>query len=230
MAKLNRSAIAETHFQAFRGGLKKLGQRTKALLRGTCCTEDMKIQIDRLPPRMRFDNGLAHENPNGANQKWIFQHDPDKTEIAKHFTNYGTDATVGVIAPPSYALITHIAVSVGDLPHNMTFTLGSRFGALNGATGTLHRIITSGASCSPDRDYDSFDGQSVTGYIFDEPAKANGELRKDFIFVLDKPVFMAQADEITISPNQVPSGVKISETDFDVTVAVNYDFVIRSEV
>jgi len=230
MAKLNRSGIKETHFQAFRGGLKKLSQRTKALLRGTCCTEDLKIQIDRLPPRMRFDNGLAHENPNGANQKWIFQLDPDKTAIAKHLTDYGVSATVGVIAPPSYALITHIAVSVGNLPDDMTFTLGSRFDTLKNVTGTLHRIVTSGASCSPDRDYTTADSQAVAGFTFDEPNRANGELRKDFIFVLDKPAFVAQADELTLVPTKVPQGAKISEADLDVTIAINYDFVIRSEV
>lgn len=227
MTALARKPLPEAHFQAFRGGNKKLSQRTEALLRGTCCDAGMSIVFDRLPQRMRFDNGLGHENPKGANQKWDFGHEPDKTKLVKHMNDYQADTVIGVIAPPSYALVTHIAVSLGELPAGFTFHLSSRNGFLENVTGTLHTVTISGNTCEPTRDYTSADSTALSSVKFAQLQA--GELRKDYILVLDKPAFVPQADELTIEIDDFATSKRVSEADFNLVVAVNYDFAIRSE-
>lgn len=228
MARLVRKEFLKTHFQAFRGGLRRLSESVKAQLRGTCCEADLELRKDILPARMRFDNGLAHENPKGANQKWNSQRDAQKRDVVKHLNDYQANATIGVLALPSYSLITALAVSVSGLPAGLTFKLSSRNGTLEGVTGTLHAVTISGDGCDPARDYDKTDNAGLASVIVS--ALSNGELQKDYIFVPDAPIFQAQADEIQIEIEAFATSGKVGPNDFDVTVAANYEVVVRSEV
>lgn len=228
MAKLIRKAMPKQHFQAFRGGLRHLSGAVKAQLRGTCCEGDLELRKDRLPARMRFDNGLAHENPNGANQKWIFKNATDRREVVQHLNDYKAGATIGVLALPTYSVITALAISIGFMPTGFTFKLSSRNGTLDGVTGTLHTVVLSGDHCEPARDHVSANAQGLAAVIATGLAK--GELHKDYIFIPDKPIFQAQADEILIDVETFATSGKVVDGEFDITVAANYDVVIRSEV
>lgn len=228
MAKLIRKAMPTHHFQSFRGGLRHLSGAVKAQLRGTCCEGDLELRKDRLPARMRFDNSLAHENANGANQKWMFKNATDRREVVQHLNDYKAGATVGVLALPTYSVITALAVSVGFMPTGFTFRLSSRNGTLDGVTGTLHTVVLSGDHCEPARDHVSADVQGLAAVIVTGLSK--GELHKDYIFIPDRPIFQAQADEIQIDVETFATSGKVVDGEFDITVAANYDVVIRSEV
>lgn len=228
MTKLVRNPIKKQHFQSFRGGLRKLSGLVQSQLRGTCCEDTLELQKDRLPTRMRFDNGLAHENPNGANQKWSIKTAPDRREVVTHLNDYKVDATVGVLALPTYSVITALAISVGSLPAGFTFKLTSRNGTLENVTGTLHTVVVSGENCQPSRDHTSADAQGLAAVVATGLGK--GELRKDYIFIPDKPIFQVQADEIQIDVEAFATSGKVAVDELDITVAANYDVVIRSEV
>lgn len=228
MAKLTRKNIKKQHFQSFRGGLRHLSPMLKAQLRGTCCEGDLELQKDRLPTRMRFDNGLAHENPKGANQKWILSLAPDRREVIAHLNDYKKSATVGVLALPSYSFITALAISVGALATGFTFKLASRNGTLEAVTGTLHLVTTSGGNdCDPIREYTATENQGLDATVV--TGLAAGEMRKDYIFIPDKPIFQAQADEVQMVIETFATDDVVTEKNMDITIAANYDVVIRSE-
>lgn len=226
MAKLTPKQIADSHIQVFRGGHKPLSKAVQAELRGTCCRDDVKVKFDRLPHRMRFDNSLTHENPNGANQKWGFTNPDDRRALVKAFNDYKAATTVGLFAPPTYALITHIGFNVSRLPEGMTLKLTSRNGTLDGVTATVHKVVVGGLPCAPTRDYEKSDGQTVTDVVFEAPQAGN--LHQDYVLVLDTPLFVPQAEEISLAVGNFATADMVTEAQFDFTVAINYDFVVRA--
>lgn len=237
MAKLTREPLTKLHLQLFRGGKNHLSGRTKSLLRSAYGTEmgkDLEGVYDRLPSRMRFDNSLAHENPQGANQKWDFLRDPRKAEMVDHLNRYfigqSESATVGVLAPPSYSLVKTLGISVRNLPNGLTFSIGSRFGTLKSdAPCTWHKVtIEHSQTAGMVREYDfSHEGNLAEIKL----RKEANQSTVDYVIIFDTPVFMAQADEIMLvaSGNITDSNRKFTEKDFDLTVAMNYEVAIRAE-
>lgn len=228
MANLVRNPLTADNYQAFRGGYNRLSGQVEAELRGSCCEPEVIARKDRLPARMHFENALAHENPNGANQKWDFQKYAYKSEVIRHLNDHLAGAKVGVMALPTYALVTAFGISVGTLPEGFSFKLTSRNGTLDNVTGTLYKVSLTGELCSPNRALDTTANQDLASMVIPAPTGTD-HVRTDYVFVPDKPIFLAQADEVTLAVETVATAGSVSQAEFDFVIGANYDVVIRAE-
>ena len=240
MVTVVRNPKTDNHLQDFRGGWNDLDQITRTRLQEqSCCAMGVKVEIDRLPPRMRPNNDLSHTRPTGNNEKRRYGGVNAVTNaIVKHIHEFGDSASgaiVGVFAVPDLCLLKSIGVSIRTLPAGVTMTVAMRStmnGDLVANGGQKYEVETSGDTCDPTRDFVQTALTPADVYTF--TANNAGVFTKETVLMFDTGVgghFMPNCDEITIIFSGTPANIAaVTAQDIDFTIGVNYDTVIRAEI
>jgi len=215
------------NLQAFRGAYPK--QDVYAKNSGFGCTPDPAPQPDKLACRVRFDNALAHVNPLGGVDQFVFpQADGfayNQNEIINHINAYGVGAEVSVIAIPTYAILTGLHIHIAAEEPGLTFGVKTRNG-LALPTNTPIIVTATDASqgdCPLNRE--RTDGTAATWNAFG----ALGSAR--FIDIIGRDgtgKFALEADEIILEVKSMPSsGVVLG--DFQLVIRAAYEVIGRAE-
>ena len=194
---------------------------------GGCCGDGAQLSYDKLAERTRFDNGLNHLNPLGANDKF---HVPGgngfsdyKSQILAHINEFGVGATISVLAIPTYAFVTGVGVHIAAEEPGLTFDLITRNGLVLPTANT--QVVTAEATtaCEVERtaaagDEDSFEGFGALG----------GALFVDILGFDGAGQFALEADELILRVASMPASGIVNGL-FDLTVGVNYQIILRAE-
>jgi hypothetical protein len=226
-----RSEKEATNLQVFRGSRPRQDVFAKHSNDG-CCATGPSADYDKLDCRVRFDNALAHSNPTGANDKFIFPLGSgfahDKDDIIKHINANGVGASVSILTIPTYAFITGIGIHVAAEEPGLTFTLALR----NDTTGIIAALEDNAigvetsdveGECCPAR---------VLANIVDFPAiGALGSSRTIDYFLPAHDVrdtFVLEADELMLVVDTMPSSGVVTGA-FEIQVSVSYNVIHRAE-
>ena len=220
------------NLQVFRGSLSKPDIFAANAASGCCDGSGVSVQFDKLGSRTRFDNALAHSNPLGANDKYRLPYgnglDVSSEEILAHINRIGVGASISVLAIPTYAFVTGIAIHTFAEEAGLEFELTTRNGLVL-PTAAVQVVVTPGAGGSmcdvtrtkstPEAPYDAIgtlaDGQlNKTVFTRSEGGVAN---------------FALEADELILTVTSMPVGDLVVGT-FDIEVAVSYEVVKRAEI
>ena len=224
-----RNAKSVNNIQVFRGSLPRPDVFAANSGSG-CCGVDGGPSVDRLGQRTRFDNGLAHSNPTGANDKFQFPagngFTGNKREIIDHINRIGVGASISVLAIPTYAYVTGVGVHIAAEEPGLTFTLSTRNGlVLPIADGVSVIEAAAGDSgCEIERTLTAGNLASFTGF------GALGD--NQFIDILGRSGhgnFSLEADELILTVASMPGGGVPVSGLFDLTVSVSYDVIHRAE-
>lgn len=97
-----------------------------------CCGTSTSVDYDKLAERTRFDNGLAHSNPTGGNDKFVFPYGDGFADTRDNIVNFintnGVGAHISVLAIPTYAFVTGVGVHIEGAESGLTFDLVTRNG------------------------------------------------------------------------------------------------------
>ena len=228
MARTPKSA---NNIQVFRGSLPPadvFAQNAGA----ECCGGGTTVEHDKLGARTRFSNALAHSNPLGANDKYQLPYGPgfagDKTRIVNHINAIGVGATISVLAIPTYAFVTGVAVHIAAEEPGLTFNLITR----NGLELPLTQVLTveaavGTAACEVERTLIDNSGEDAAE-AFEGFGALDGNLFIDIFGRDGQGEFSLEADELILQVATMPAGGVINGT-FDITVSVSYEVIHRAE-
>jgi len=220
-----RTPKAENNIQVFRGSLTRPDVFAASASSG-CCPTEATITYDKLAERTRFDNAQAHSNPLGANDKFSlpgntgFSH--QRSEIINHINEFGVGATISVLAVPTYAFVTGVAVHVYGAEEGLTFNLTTRNGLVLPADEVIQVVATQATGeCEITRTQTlgSFDGIGVLDAE---------ELFIDIFGRSGTGSFSLEADEIILEVATMPTGGTILG-NFGIEVSVSYEVIKRAE-
>lgn len=222
-----RSAKSADNLQVFRGSKARLDVFAQNSGTG-CCNSELPFH-DKLADRVRFDNALAHLNPTGANDKFVFPfgagNESSRQEIVDHINRVGVGASISVLAIPTYAFLTGIGVHVAAEEPGLTFAIGTRNGltlpnensftvsAVNDPLSPcgITRTQTAGAWAS------SFGGLDGARFV-DHFARGCCDITN----------FSLEADEIILTVATMPAGGVVTG-EFELIVTASYDILNRAE-
>jgi hypothetical protein len=219
-----RNPVGAKELQIFKGSRSKADVFARS--DASCCGTTVMPVYDKLDCRVRFDNGLAHLNPTGGNEKFHFQKqrfevEPKQAQIA-HLNAKGVGAQLAVITIPTFAFVTGVSVVVLAEEAGATFRLRTRNGLVIPSTVGI-KVDVSGDSCCPTRTQGAFNlattawGALPVGVTEQYMFNRNGAGE-----------FSLEADEILVEVVTMPaSGAFLGEFDF--IVSVNYDVQNRAE-
>lgn len=212
--------------QVFRGSRPR--QDVFAANVGDGCCNPASVDYDKLAGRTRFDNSLAHSNPLGANDKFVFPYgdgfQDTRDSIVQLINDVGVGAHISVLAIPTYAFVTGVGVHIEAEEPGLTFDLVTRNGlvlpnavvnvveAAPGAGCEVVRTLTAG-------DIDSFEGFGALG-------------GSTFIDILGRDgdgEFSLEADEIALRVASMPGGGVAVTGAFKITISVSYEIINRAE-
>lgn len=230
MAREPKSA---TNIQVFRGGLPQPDVFAKAAMESQCCNDNgLTSTFDKLPSRLRFDNGLNHMSPLGGREEFTIpvggaNFAATEADIINHINAEGVGATISVLAIPTYAFVTGVGIHIEAEEAGLTFDLKTRNGlVLPGASygdgpanGEIIMVTAEGNGCTVDRTQDSgafegFGGLDDAQFIdiFGRYAQGN--------FALD-------ADEIMLEVASMPASGVVTGA-FRLTISVAYEVIHRA--
>lgn len=214
------------NLQVFRGSLVKPDIFSANAASGCCDGSGVTTTFDKLGSRTRFDNALAHSNPLGANDKYRLPYgngmDITSAEILRHINDIGIGASISVLAIPTYAFVTGVAIHTFAEEEGLTFTLQTRNGLVLPPT-LIGVTVTPGADgslCSVTRTQGA---GAYTGI----GVLADGDLNRTVFGRGDQ--FALEADELMLVVTGMPVSGVVNGT-FDIEVAVSYEVVKRAEV
>lgn len=239
-----RNDKSDTNIQVFRGSKPKADVFLQNSGSG-CCGTGLDYNYDKLAERTRFDNGLAHSNPTGANDKYRFPAGngfaDDKAAIIEHINKHGVGATISVLAIPTYAFVTGIGLHIAAEEEGLTFDLVTRNGLVIpqqgwivtatadednpcGITRTLETVAADPGDPEAEPPVDPTPLE-VEGF----GALADGELFIDHFYRDGTGSFALEADEIMLRVASMPAGNAPVVGTFDIEVSVSYDVIHRAE-
>lgn len=220
-----RTAKSANNIQVFRGSKGKPDVFTENSGAG-CCGTGLDTAYDKLGERTRFDNALAHSNPTGANDKYMFPggngFSGEKSAILAHINDIGVGATISVLAIPTYSFVTGVGVHIAAEELGLTFDLITRNGLVIPDAASPIEVATAPGltGCEVVRT------QTVGDFV------GFGALGNNlFIDIFGRDgtgSFSLEADELILRVATMPaSGIVLGE--FDITVSVSYDVIHRAE-
>lgn len=232
------------NLQVFRGSRPKLDVFTKNFAADSdCCPSGAAVGYDKLARRVRFDNGLNHLNPIGGNEKYRLPGGDGLTgtqaEILAHINAHGVGAQISVIAIPTFAILTAVGIHIAADEPGLTFNLRTRNG-LELPESDVIRINTNGDACGPvrTRAVGSLQGFGQMGSAEQVDLFAIGRFRTGgpiggshdgHVHEVEFNYFAMESDEIIVEVAAMPSSGIVTGA-FDLSVAVNYEFVHRAEI
>lgn len=225
-----RNEKAADNLQVFRGSKPQLDVFAQNSGSG-CCNND-KPEHDKLAERVRFDNALAHLNPTGANDKYVFPfgagNESTRKDIVDHINRYGVGATISVLAIPTYAFVTGIGVHVAAEEAGVTFNVVTRNGLTlpSDQQFSVEAADNPAAPCGITRTRTEI-GEGATS-IFEGIGALNGNRFVDYFAKSCCGEFSLEADEIILEVATMPAGGVVNG-EFELTVAVSYDILNRAE-
>lgn len=219
-----RQPKAENNIQVFRGSLPRQDVFSQNASDG-CCAPGTVVTYDKLGPRVRFDNALAHSNPTGANDKINLPdtgYDADRAAIIDTINAHGVGTTISGLVIPTYAFVTGVAVTIYAEEEGLTFDVVTRNG-LELPAGQLISVTATGTGCEVERTQS--DGPAgLNGF----GALDEGVLYQILIVRDGDGTFSLEADEIMLRVASMPASGRVSGT-FRVELAVSYDVIKRAE-
>lgn len=212
------------NLQVFRGSLPRADVFSANA--GVGCCPTTQVQYDKLGARVRFDNALAHSNPTGANDKWMFRHGTqagDTSLILDHLNDNGVGASVSVLVIPTFAFVKGIGIKIQAMEEGVTFNLKTRNG-LDIEAGEFLVVDT------------GHDGSCISTHVLSTGTfEGFGELPEDvvvrdiFFIPNETPLgnFSLEADELILELASVPAE-GIIKGEFLIDVAVSYEIINRA--
>lgn len=225
-----RSAKSADNLQVFRGSKARLDVFAQNSGTG-CCNSELPFH-DKLADRVRFDNALAHLNPTGANDKFVFPfgagNESSRQEIVDHINRVGVGASISVLAIPTYAFLTGIGVHVAAEEPGLTFAIGTRNGLTlpNENSFTVSAVNDPLSPCGITRTRTE-DGEMSWRSSF---GGLNGARFVDHFArgCCDINNFSLEADEIILTVATMPAGGVVTG-EFELTITASYDILNRAE-
>lgn len=217
-----RQPKAENNIQVFRGSLPRQDVFAQNANTG-CCAPGVPDNYDKLGPRVRFDNALAHSNPTGANDKIRIPdtgYDADRIAIINTINEHGVGATISALVIPTYAFVTGVAVTIYAEEEGLTFDLVTRNG-LELPSAQVISVVATGSACEVTRTQGA-DGFTSFG------ALAEGAVYQQIFGRDGDGEFSLEADEIMLRVASMPASGQVSGA-FRIELAVSYDVIKRAE-
>lgn len=221
-----RVAKAAGNLQVFRGSLSQPDVYAANAGKG-CCGDNALVTVDKLGPRVRFDNANAHTNPIGGRETFAvpagYGFSGVSRAIVDHINANGVGATISIIAIPTYAYVTGVGIHIAAEEDGLTFTLKTRNGL---ALPSVTQVVTATAgddACEITRTLATSDGTEYVGF----GALGDGELFVD-IFGRHAGLFSLEADELILEVDTMPAGGSIVGS-FDIRVTAAYEMIHRAE-
>lgn len=194
-----------------------------------CCDNSSTSDYDKLAERTRFDNGLAHSNPTGANDKFVFPYGDGFSDTRENIVNFinanGVGAQISVLAIPTYAFVTGVGIHIDAEESGLTFDLVTRNGLVLPSSCYTQVNAEADSACAVTRSLVDLEGAN--------PLEGFGALGTSAfidIFARDDGCgkFSLEADEIALKVASMPASGVITGS-FALTVSVSYDVIHRAE-
>lgn len=222
-----RTAKSVNNIQVFRGSLPRPDVFAKNSGSG-CCGVDGGPTVDRLGQRTRFDNGLAHSNPPGANDKFTVPNGNGfsgvSREILDHINAIGVGASISVLALPTYGYLVGVGIHIAAAELGLTFTLSTRNGTVLPTTSVQVVEADPGPdACDIVRTLTVGSAASFVGF-----GALGNNLFVDILGRNGNGSFILEAEELILTVVTMPAGGIVNGT-FDITVSTSYDVTHRAE-
>lgn len=232
-----RTPKSEDNIQVFRGGFPKAD--VFALNAGSgCCPGGATLDYDKLPNRVRFDNGLNHMDPLGGSEKVQLPQAGDgfanyERDVIEHINAVGVGAQVSVIAIPTYAFLTGVGVRIEASEPGLTFNLVTRNGLVLPAQH--YRVTATGEDCAVTRTLevgDVADPDAEPPVVGDDFLTGFGDLgTAAFIDIFARSgdgSFSLEADEIIVEVATMPAPGTPVTGAFRIEVSAAYEVINRA--
>lgn len=216
--------------QVFRGSRPRQDVFTASLGAG-CCGTGGSPDYDKLAERTRFDNALAHSNPTGANDKFFFPYgngfQNTRDEIIRGINDEGVGYHISVLAIPTYAFVTGVAIHVSGYETGLTFDIVTRNGLVLPADCAYMIEAERQDDCEIQRTLTDLNDGGEFEY------EGIGDLDgNDFIDYVARAEgcgeFSLEADEIAFKVATMPASGVVTG-DFAINIAVSYEVIHRAE-
>lgn len=228
-----REPKAVTNLQVFRGSKPRLDVFAQNSGAGCCNTE--QPDHDKLADRVRFDNALAHLNPTGANDKFVFPfgagNEETRQSIVEHINKHGVGASISVLTVPTYAFLTGIGVHVTAEEAGLSFDISTRNGLALPQNGFYVSAVDDPSSpCGLTRTIEDDFGEDEW---YEGIGELDGDRFRDYFArsccsADGNDTFALEADEIILTVATMPASGEV-KGDFEMTVAIGYDILNRAE-
>ena len=216
------------NLQVFRGSLSKPDVFSANAGDG-CCGTGTQVTFDKLGIRTRFDNALAHSNPLGANDKYRLPYgngfDVSSEEIIAHINEFGAGASISVLAIPTYAFVTGVAVHTYAEEEGLAFELVTRNGLV--LPDDFLQLVT--VAAGPGGSLCDVTRTAAAGAYTAVGILPDGALNSTLIGRSALGEFSLEADELILRVVSMPASGVVNGT-FDIEVAVSYEVVKRAEM
>lgn len=231
-----RTPKSEDNIQVFRGGFPRPDVFALNANSG-CCPGGAELTYDKLPNRVRFDNGLNHMSPLGGNEKVSVPQAADgfanyERDIIAHINAVGVGAEVSLIAIPTYAFLTGVGVRIEADEPGLTFLLKTRNGLVLPAQH--YRVSATGEDCAVTRTLEVgevADPDAEPPVVGDNYLSGFGQLgTARFIDIFARSGqgnFSLEADEIILEVLTMPSD-NIVTGAFRLEVSASYEVINRA--
>lgn len=223
-----RAAKLANGIQVFRGSRPRQDVFAANIGDG-CCNAD-SVDYDKLGFRTRFDNSLAHSNPTGATDKFVFPYgdgfSDTRNKIIQHINDVGVGARISILTVPTSAFVTGISVYIDAEEPGLTFNLITRNGLV--LPNAVVQVVStaSAGGCEFTRTAVAGNLASFAGF----GAVGVGNVSREIIGRDGDGQYSLEADEIALHVASVPGGgVPVTGT-FRITVSVSYDVIHRAEL
>lgn len=194
-----------------------------------CCDNSTRADYDKLAERTRFDNALAHLNPTGGNDKFVFPNgegfEDTRNNVIRFINQNGEGAHFSVIAIPTYAFVTGVGIHIEAEEPGLTFDLVTRNGLELPAECVKVVKATVADGCQVTRDVEDGSAESYKGF----GALGDASIVDMFFKAPACGNFSLEADELALKVASLPSSGKVTG-QFRITVSVNYDVIHRAEM
>lgn len=216
--------------QLFRGSRPKQGLFSKHAGDG-CCGSGVSTDYDKLPPVTRADNSLTHLNPGSFNSKFLFPYgdgfETNRNDVINGINTHGVGYNISVLAIPTYAFVTGVAVHIEAEEPGLTFDLVTRNG-LELPTECVKVVDAKvkGGDCEVERTLTEGSADTLKGF-----GKLGPDVAMQDIFARDAACgqFSLESDEIALRVASMPASGRITGK-FRILVSVNFDILNRAEM
>lgn len=193
-----------------------------------CCDNSAAAEYDKLAERTRSDNSLAHLNPLGGIDRFRVPYGDGFADTRERIINGINDNGVGfnisVLAIPTYAFVTGVAVHVASEEAGLTFDLVTRNGLVL-PSSCVNVVDAAVVDCSVTRTLSSGTVADLAGF----GGLGAGVAFRDILARHDGcGQFSLEADEIVLQVASMPAS-GIVNGSFDLDVSVSYEVLRRAE-
>lgn len=220
-----RNPKSANNIQVFRGGFPRPDVFAQNAASTCCPGSGTSVASDKLPGRVRFDNGLNHMDPLGGSEKVLLPLGGPgfadfERDVISHINSVGVGATVSVIAIPTYAFLTGVGVRVDAAEEGLTFDLVTRNGLVLPAAHT--RATATGEDCTIVRAVETGD-DFLTGF-----GQLGAAAQIDIFARSGDGEFSLEADEIMLRVATMPAAGAPVTGAFRIEVSAAYELINRA--